>query len=278
MTELEPLARAILEAGRENDNPAPEQRARVRAALLATIAAPGGGSGPPGHAAVGHGSAAAAKTVAAVLGKLAAVGVAVWLGSSALLHFWPQKKEAAQTTSAPAPLQRKLAPAPGPAPAPVRAVRPSPEARLPHELRSRPAQQPRAFAGNVAPVAPRSPSAAAPPASGSVSTVPPSATAKFAEVPSAAPTGDTLAAETRDLRSAYAAMERGDPARALVLLEQQSAAYPHGQLGQERAAARVFALCKLGRTAQARTAAARFLAQNPDSPLAERVRKACAAH
>lgn len=273
MTDLDPLARAILEAGREGDNPTPDERARARRALLSAIAAPGGGSGSPGHSAVGHGSAAATKTVAAALGKLAAVGVAVWFGSSVLLHLWPQQKQAASTGSAPATLER--AAAPRSAPAPVRPASSAPALRSPHEGRSRPVRHPGAVAGNVAPAAPRSPSAAA--ASASVSVAPPSATARFAQAPSAAPAGDTLAAETRDLRSAYAAMERGDPARALALLDQQSAAYPHGQLGQERRAARVFALCKLGRTAEARAAAARFLAQSPGSPLAGRVRKACAA-
>lgn len=276
MTDLDPLARAILEAGREGDDPTPDERARVRGALLSAIAAPGGGSGPQGHSAVGHGTAAATKTVAVAVGKLAAVGVAVWLGSSVLLHFWPQTKESTPTSSAPAALQHAPAPAPGPAPVPVRAVSPSPAPRSSREVRSGPAQQSGAVTGNVA-RAPRSPSpAAAPP--GPASVPPPSATARFAQVPSAAPAGDTLAAETRELRSAYAAMERGDPARALALLDQQSAEYPHGQLGQERAAARVFALCKLGRTAEAHAAAARFLAQNPGSPLAGRVRKACAAH
>src|SRR6185437_11501775 len=88
---------------------------------------------------------------------------------------------------------------------------------------------------------------------------------------------DRLEAETRDLSEAHAALNEGDPARALALLDEQSTAYADGQLREERAAARVLALCKLGRADEARALAARFLAENPRSMLADRVRSACPA-
>jgi outer membrane protein assembly factor BamD (BamD/ComL family) len=88
---------------------------------------------------------------------------------------------------------------------------------------------------------------------------------------------DSLAAEIRALGEARGAMQGGDPAKALVLLDEQSAAYASGQLREERTAARVLALCKLGKRDEARALAARFLADNPRSPLADRVRGACAA-
>jgi hypothetical protein len=71
-------------------------------------------------------------------------------------------------------------------------------------------------------------------------------------------------------------LEGGDPARALALIDQQSAVYAEGQLRTERAAARIFALCKLGRVQEAGPEQARFLAEHPHHPLADRVRTACA--
>jgi outer membrane protein assembly factor BamD (BamD/ComL family) len=87
----------------------------------------------------------------------------------------------------------------------------------------------------------------------------------------------TLEAETRLLREAHEALQAGQPARALDLLDQQSQTYASGQLGEERAAARVVALCKAGRPVEAQAAATRFLAEHPHSPLADRVRTSCSA-
>jgi hypothetical protein len=103
----------------------------------------------------------------------------------------------------------------------------------------------------------------------------PSAVLAASEPPAAPSAGpDTLVAETRRLREAHAALQGGDGARALALLEEQSAGGP--QLREERAAGRILALCSLGRTDEARAAASRFLAESPRSPLAGRVRASCA--
>jgi len=99
--------------------------------------------------------------------------------------------------------------------------------------------------------------------------------------PSAAPlhvneeTADSLIAETQRLRDAHGALQSGDPEKALALLSNQAAEDEGQKLREERAAARVLALCKLGRVDEANAEAAAFLAQNPRSPLAARVRKAC---
>ena len=81
--------------------------------------------------------------------------------------------------------------------------------------------------------------------------------------------------ETRGLGEAHSALQSGDAERALSLLDQQSAAHAQGELREERAAARVVALCKLGRTTEARAVAESFLRENPRSLLADRVRAAC---
>jgi len=85
----------------------------------------------------------------------------------------------------------------------------------------------------------------------------------------------TLEDETSWLRQAHFALESGDAARALVLLDTHAARYPRGALQEERAAQRVFVLCKLGRGFDASVDADRFLRDHPRSPLADRVRAGC---
>jgi len=63
--------------------------------------------------------------------------------------------------------------------------------------------------------------------------------------------------------------------QALAALDAQDSLYGQGVLGEERAASRIDALCALGRRAEARAAAARFLADHPHSLLAPRVAAAC---
>jgi hypothetical protein len=87
----------------------------------------------------------------------------------------------------------------------------------------------------------------------------------------------TLGAETQLLRGADGALRTGDPAHALELLDEHAVAFPDGVLAEERSAERVTTLCALGRVADARVEAARFLATRPDSPLAKVVRRSCGA-
>lgn len=94
------------------------------------------------------------------------------------------------------------------------------------------------------------------------------------------PTGpiqDSVAEEAALLRAARAALARGDGAAALEHLQVHATRFPRGALAEERRAARVFALCAAGRTLESRAAAARFVAGSPGSPLAEQVRRTCAA-
>jgi hypothetical protein len=91
----------------------------------------------------------------------------------------------------------------------------------------------------------------------------------------AAVAANELKAETEALRAAQSALRGGDAARALALLDDQQARYRPGLLQQERAAARVMALCQAGRATEARTAAVRFESDFPRSPLVARVRTSC---
>ncbi len=86
---------------------------------------------------------------------------------------------------------------------------------------------------------------------------------------------DRLRAETRELRMAQQALRAGDATRALSLLNEQDRAFQSGQLQEERAAARVLALCQSGQVNRAHAEAARFEQRWPKSALLARVRSAC---
>jgi hypothetical protein len=68
---------------------------------------------------------------------------------------------------------------------------------------------------------------------------------------------------------------RDDPTRALALLDEQDRTFVRGVLREERAAARVLALCAAQRTGEARQSAESFVRRYPASPLRARVLAAC---
>ncbi|HSO31179.1 MAG TPA: hypothetical protein VLT33_01650, partial [Labilithrix sp.] len=87
---------------------------------------------------------------------------------------------------------------------------------------------------------------------------------------------DPLQQESALLRSAHASLSGGDPAAALSLLDDHARRFPNGALSEDRAAARVHALCAQGRASDARAAASAFVAAHPRSALAPAVRRSCA--
>jgi len=66
------------------------------------------------------------------------------------------------------------------------------------------------------------------------------------------PAVDSLRAESQLLGEAHRAMNDGDGARALRLLDAYRQRFPRGVLREEHAVARVLALCQAGRRAEAR--------------------------
>ena len=72
------------------------------------------------------------------------------------------------------------------------------------------------------------------------------------------------------------AARAGNPSKALQLLDDHARRFPRGTLREERIAARVHALCALGRRSEASEEAETFLAETPQSPYASRVRDSCA--
>jgi hypothetical protein len=90
------------------------------------------------------------------------------------------------------------------------------------------------------------------------------------------PLEDALATEVRLIDGARAAIDGGDPARALALLDDHDRRFPTGSLAPEAAALRVEALCASGRTTESESAVRRFEARYPGSPLERRFASTCA--
>jgi hypothetical protein len=256
MNELGPDARSILHAGRAGDEPSPEDRTRVRRALQRTLAAGGALAATSAASGAAKGAAGVSATVATsaigVAGKVIAV-IALVGTVSAAIALRPTSKAAPSSPSKATPSALAIAASP-PLPTsageePSSAVE---KARIDEARAALPPAQAK-VAASGAPTAEGLRSAAA----------------------AALPTEDPLSAETRRLREAHGALQGGDPERALSLLDEQSAAYAQGELREERAAARVLALCNLGRIDEAKAAADRFLRDNPRSPLSDRIRKGC---
>ena len=88
--------------------------------------------------------------------------------------------------------------------------------------------------------------------------------------------GPALSVEARALAKVQSALKEGRGAEALQLVEEQRQQFAHGALQPERDAARIVALCAVGRVADARSAARDFLAASPRSPFATRIRASCA--
>ncbi len=105
------------------------------------------------------------------------------------------------------------------------------------------------------------------PSRAGVSATPPAAPPVAAPAP--------LLAELEALRRAHAAIEARAPARALAEIERLAASHPLGQLGAEREAVRVLALCALGRAREAEVAHRELARRWPLSPLRHRVRGSC---
>jgi hypothetical protein len=86
-----------------------------------------------------------------------------------------------------------------------------------------------------------------------------------------------LRGEIALIDAARNAVTHASCARALALLDRYEASYPTGTFRPEATVLRVEALSGLGRAAEARVLARRFMAVHPDSPLAARVSRQAGA-
>jgi hypothetical protein len=236
MTRLGPDARRLIHEARSGEDPSERDRARIQAKLALRIGAGVAATAVSRSA----GATASSLSLKMIVGSVAVI-VALGGTSATDANRWQKPAE-----PAPAPMQVQ---------APAQAspgVEPPAAASAPEPVVAEPAPAAR-------------PRAAAP---GHDSKRPSSTAA-----PSAAPA--TIGEELRLLQQAHDQLKENDPQAALATLDRHAKNFESGALREESTAARVLALCKLGRRDEAHQLAARFLAESPSSPLAPRLRRAC---
>jgi hypothetical protein len=240
MTDLSREARELVRRAKDVEGPGAADRARVRAKLDARLAL-GAGAGAAA-AAAGAGSRAHLSWVG-VTKWVVGLGVVTMAAVGAGTYF--AGRPTAERTAATAQVAAPVVPA-----ATTAAPEPS---------------SPPAIAVTDLPVAPPS--------------APARAAARVRVASPAEPPGEEQAVseELSILLRAQAAMRAGSPEAALAALDEHARRFPVGALAEERSSERVFALCALGRTADARVEAAHFLSAFPRSPSAARVSASCGA-
>jgi hypothetical protein len=244
MDDLSPNTRALLDAARSFDDPTDEDRDRVRAGVMLRV----GSVAAIGTAAVTAAKSSSAAASAAPLiakgltttaifsGMVAKVGIAVVLAGAVASGAYVAFRPAHPTVAL-AAQTAMVAPAAPAAASAARAIDPEPAGVAPANLPT----------DDVKP-----------------------STSRLGHAHSA-----DLEGEMKLLRTADAALRRGDSAAALAALNKHAALYPTGVLSQEREGVRAIALCSGGSLSQGQNAAQRFLAHAAKSPLASRIRSAC---
>jgi RNA polymerase sigma-70 factor (ECF subfamily) len=236
-------ARRIVDEARAAYGPSHEDRARVGATLPLHLAAAVGAAASASTA-----SSAAAAPVGFLAGKGALLGltVLVVVGGASVGYWWSRS----ETRGARAPSAASAVSTP--------AARTTNQPDPPESRR----------AATVKTLSPQAPARG----SRSRSTLaarPISAKAAMSEP------GPDVAGEIALLNEAQRALASGQADRALQLLDRHARDFPRGSLAEERAAARIIALCALGRVTAARAETAAFVRKSPESPLVDRVRAAC---
>lgn len=87
--------------------------------------------------------------------------------------------------------------------------------------------------------------------------------------------GDSLGQEVAILSRAEKELHNGRPALALKALDEHQRRFASGALAQERSAARIQALCALGRTEEANAESIKLKRNSPNSPQAAQARLPC---
>jgi hypothetical protein len=266
MSDLSPDTDKLLELARGAGALSDARRAQIKAGLLSQIAAGGALGAAASHATWGKVawfSSPFAKGISA-LALLSVVGAGVYVGT-----------RTAKTQSA--------APSRAVAVTPATRSASLPEAARPVDLGS--SDPSIAAAGTAAAPAgapPAETASAAPRVAAVSAAVPNSSKTPVAAGHVAAPresqsgdvtSTDTLAAETSLIRDADQALRAGNAQRALTLLDEHVARFPHGVLEPERSAERMIARCKLGQV-DAKTAQS-YLASHAGSSFAARLQDAC---
>jgi hypothetical protein len=251
---LNPVAQAFLRSVQHDDDPTDSDCDRVGARLEAQLAA----SVAVGIVAAGIAKAGATSEAAApattplitgtgltLMSKIgAAVAVIGVVAGGATAARYLHRAESVASVAAPANVAATARAPATPAEAPTPTPATSPSAPRVDEL--------------AAPVSRRSTAARA-----------------RAGAPPSAERPSPFDAEIALLRAAHTARRGGDPAGALVILQEHDARFPDGALREDCAAERIYALCALGRGDDARVLAHQFIAARPGSPHAAAVRSSC---
>jgi hypothetical protein len=251
-------ARSVIAAAAGGDDPAGVDRDRVRARVLAAIAAGSvTGTAPPHAAATTTATAVGAKVVAIAVAAVVIAAVAyLAVGRGATTDTaTPDRDVEVAVEAATATVAGEIATVAGATAtaAPPEVVTPAPP---------RPARAPRA--------------AATGPADGAIEIDREVEDAASAPPPATLRSADSLREERALVARANAALRDGDPRAALGAVAEHARRFPDGVLAEERTATRVVALCELGRVAEADRARASFAARWPRSVHAARVHAACA--
>lgn len=237
------VRRALIDAA-QGDGPSPAATRRARSAALAVV----------GIAASTSAASAVSASAARWLATLKWFGVGVVSGTGLLI--------ATQSLSEP-PSQRLVVPSIAATPSTH-----SEPANLPSLATSAAAAHPSAAPSTSAAAVPVHPQTVDLPSS-ELAPVP-------AAVDTSAPvlvTQASLADEVAALDEARKAMERSSPTGALAALDRYAARFPKGRLTHEATFIRIEALVQSGQREAAKSLADQLLANNPDSPLADRIRQ-----
>jgi len=102
-----------------------------------------------------------------------------------------------------------------------------------------------------------------------------SASSRPGDAPRAARSRDSLAGEVALLSRAETELRAGRPGKALLALNEHQRKFPRGALAEERTAARIQALCALGRSDEADAQLKQLQHISPNSAHQERARQVC---
>jgi hypothetical protein len=300
MDDLSPAARELVDSHRTDGTLTPADRKRIKHKVMLRVAALGATTAVATKAsamasAKAAGMSLASKVVVVALGVTAVTGVVS-------VSLWASRPPAPSNRTPSAISVRTMsdvvAPAPGPAAAPtaaptvaVPATAPAPAPAVVAAPASAPARTP-ASAPRLAVAAPASAPARRPAATPEVVAAPASSTAidsrhrepgKTINEPPENPAPATTPVvppdpepELRALREARDDLRAGRAASAYRRLDDFARQRGGGMLAQERSALSAIALCQWQPGPQAQARAAEFLRSSPESPLAIRVRSACA--
>jgi hypothetical protein len=252
MTDLSPEAQKLLRQARTAFSPDEGRLEAVRSALKAELGA--SLNVPPSSASSAGAGLKALVAAGWSTGHTVIAAVAIGAIGAGALAMWPSTSRPRQ----PAPTELLMQPRPVSAPtaAPEQAAPSMP----PNANLSPPPEEPPPALRGLARARPKSD----PPPPPAVRAAPARAT-------------DSLAEEVRMLREARSALDHGDAAQALRLLDAHEARFRRGTLHEERLATRVQALCALGQADRARAVAQELERAAPRSPHLARVRASCIA-